>query len=132
MAFVGGDAMKDPTYLSVSGRAGLGTVAACPCADLSTSTGLAAQRFIQDYQADFGLPPGAFAAEAWDVAGMFVRAFRAGATSRSQVLASLWGTDRFRGLANTYEFEPHGELTAGSARVRLFRDEGGRWIALKL
>jgi ABC-type branched-subunit amino acid transport system substrate-binding protein len=105
-------------------------VAACPCADLSTSTDLAAQRFIQDYQADFGLPPGAFAAEAWDVAGMFVRAFRAGATSRAQVLASLWGTDRFRGLANTYVFEPDGELAPGSARVRLFRDEGGRWIQL--
>ena len=132
IAVVGGDAMKDPTYLSVSGRAGLGTVAACPCADLSTSTGLAAQRFIQDYQADFGLPPGAFAAEAWDVAEMFVRAFRAGAAPRAEVLASLWGTDRFRGLANTYVFEPHGELTAGSARVRLFRDEGGRWIPLKL
>ena len=132
MAFVGGDAMKDPAYLSVSGRAGLGTVAACPCADLSTSTGLAAQRFIQDYQADFGLPPGAFAAEAWDVAGMFVGALRAGAASRAEVLASLWGTDRFQGLANTYVFEPDGELTAGSARVRLFRDEGGRWIPLKL
>jgi branched-chain amino acid transport system substrate-binding protein len=131
VAFVGGDAMKDPMYLSVSGRAGLGTVAACPCADLSTSTDLAAQRFIQDYQADFGLPPGAFAAEAWDLAGMFVGALRDGA-SRAEVLASLWRTDRFEGLAGTYVFQPDGELTPGSARVRLFRDEGGRWIRLKL
>jgi branched-chain amino acid transport system substrate-binding protein len=132
IAFVGGDAIKDPIYLSVSGRTGLGTVAACPCADLSTSTALAAQRFIQDYQADFGLPPGAFAAEGWDVAGMFVSAFRAAAATKAEVLASLWGTDRFRGLANTYVFEPNGELVPGSARVRLFRDEGGRWIPLEL
>jgi len=128
IAFVGGDAMKDPAYLSVSGRAGLGTVAACPCADLSTSTDLAAQRFIQDYQADFGLPPGAFAAEAWDAAGMLVRAFRAGASSRSEVLASLRGKDRFRGLANTYVFEPTGELAPGAARVHLYRDQAGRWM----
>ena len=132
IAFVGGDAIKDPIYLSVSGRTGLGTVAACPCADLSTSTTLAAQRFIQDYQAEFGLPPGAFAAEGWDVAGMLVSAFRAGAATRAEVLASLWGTDRFAGLVNIYVFEPNGALTVGSGRVRLFRDEGGRWIPLKL
>jgi ABC-type branched-subunit amino acid transport system substrate-binding protein len=130
--FVGGDPMKDPTYLSVAGRAGLGSVAACPCADLSTSTSLADQSFIQAYQADFGLPPGAFAAEGWDVAGMFVRAFRTGAASRSEVRDSLWVRGRFRGLGNTYVFEPDGELTPGSARVRLFRDEGGRWIPLEL
>ncbi len=132
VAFVGGDAIKDPIYLSVSGRTGLGTVAACPCADLSTSTTLAAQRFIQDYQAEFGLPPGAFAAEGWDVAGMLVSAFRAGAATRAEVLASLWGTDRFEGLVNIYVFEPNGALTEGSGRVRLFRDEGGRWIPHKL
>ncbi len=128
ISFVGGDAMKDPTYLAVSGRAGLGTVAACPCADLSTATDLASQRFIQDYQADFGVPPGAFAAEAWDAAGMFVRALRAGAASGAEVLAFLWETETYRGLAGTYVFRPDGELTRSSARIRLYRDEGGRWI----
>jgi len=128
IAFVGGDAMKDATFLTVSGRAGLGSVAACPCADLSTATDLASQRFIQDYQADFGVPPGAFAAEAWDAAGMFVGAFRTGTSSRSEVLASLWGTDRFRGLANTYVFEPTGELAPGAARVHLYRNTARRWM----
>ena len=131
ISFVGGDAMKDPAYLAVSGRAGLGTVAACPCADLSTATDLASQRFIQDYQADFGVPPGAFAAEAWDAAGMFVRALRAEAASGAEVLAFLWERETYRGLTGTYVFRPDGELTPSSARVRLFRDEGGRWIPLR-
>ena len=130
ISFVGGDAMKDPAYLAVSGRAGLGTVVACPCADLSTATDLASQRFIQDYQADFGVPPGAFAAEAWDAAGMFVRGLRAGAASGDEVLAFLWETEMYRGLVGTYVFQPDGELTRSSARVRLYRDEGGRWIPL--
>jgi ABC-type branched-subunit amino acid transport system substrate-binding protein len=129
--FVGGDAMKDPAYLAVSGRAGLGTVAACPCADLSTATDLASQQFIQDYQADFGVPPGAFAAEAWDAAGMFVRALRAGAATRAEVQAFLWETEMYRGLAGTYVFRPDGELTLSSGRVRLYRDEGGRWIPFR-
>ncbi len=130
IAFVGGDAIKEPAYLSVTGRTGLGTVAACPCADLSTSTDLASQRFIQDYQAEFGLPPGAFAVEAWDAAGMFVRALRAGGTSSADVRAALWEMDKYRGLAGTYVFQPDGELTPRSSRVRLVRDEGGRWIPL--
>jgi ABC-type branched-subunit amino acid transport system substrate-binding protein len=128
ISFVGGDAMKDPVYLTVAGGAGLGTVAACPCADLSTATDLASQRFIQDYQADFGVPPAAFAAEAWDAAGMFVRAFRTGTSSRSEVLASLWGMDRYPGLANTYVFEPTGELAPGAARVHLYRNTARRWM----
>jgi ABC-type branched-subunit amino acid transport system substrate-binding protein len=131
ISFVGGDAMKDPVYLTVVGRAGLGTVAACPCADLSTATDLASQRFIQDYQADFGVPPGAFAAEAWDAAGMFVRAFRAGAASAEAVRAILWGMETYRGLAGTYVFRTDGELTRASARIHLYRDEGGRWIPLR-
>jgi ABC-type branched-subunit amino acid transport system substrate-binding protein len=131
ISFVGGEAMKDPVYLTVAGRAGLGTVVACPCADLTTATDLASQRFIQDYQADFGVPPGAFAAEAWDAAGMFVRAFRAGATSAEAVLGTVWGTKTYRGLAGTYEFRPDGELARSSARVRLYRDEGRRWIPLR-
>ena len=131
ISFVGGDAMKDPVYLAVSGRAGLGSAVACPCVDLSTATDLASQRFIQDYQADFGVPPGAFAAEAWDAAGMFVQALRAGGASGAEVLALLWETQTYRGLAGTYEFEPDGELARSSARVRLYRDEGRRWIPLR-
>jgi branched-chain amino acid transport system substrate-binding protein len=130
VAFIGGDAMKDPMYLLVAGAAGLGTVVACPCADLSTSTQLPARRFIQDYQSEFGLAPGPYAAEAWDVAGMFLRAFGGGATTRAQVRTSLWSTDRYLGLANDYRFAADGTLTPGSASVRLYRDEGGRWIQL--
>lgn len=61
---------------------------------------------------------------------MFLRAIRQGATTRSDVLASMREVDRFEGLAGTYEFEPHGELSPGTARVHLFRDEGSRWIRL--
>lgn len=131
ITFVGGDAMKDHVYLAVSGRTGLGTVAVCPCADLSTATDLASQRFIQDYQADFGVPPGAFTAEAWDVAWMFVQAFRGGAVTRAEVLRSMWSVDRFDGLANTYVFEPTGELALGAARIHLYRDQAGRWVRLQ-
>ncbi|HEV8622489.1 MAG TPA: hypothetical protein VGR33_06325 [Actinomycetota bacterium] len=61
---------------------------------------------------------------------MLLRAVRQGATTRSDVLASMRDVDRFEGLAGTYEFEPDGELAPGTARVHLSRDEGSRWIRL--
>ncbi len=128
--FVGGGGLRDATYLLLSGPAGRRTVATCPCADVSSSTGLAAQRFVQDYQADFGVPPGPYAVEGWDAARMFVGVLRAGATTKSDVLAALRATPTFDGLATTYAFGPDGELDAASASVFLNVDRGGRWIQL--
>jgi len=132
VAFVGGEGLKDETYLSVAGRAGLGTVVACSCADLSTATDLPAQRFIQDYQSDFGLPPGAYAVEAYDAARRLLNAIGAGARTRTEVLESLRAAPEFRGLGNFYAFRADGELAGTSASVHLYRDEGGRWLPVSL
>lgn len=132
VVLVGGDELKDDAYPDIVGPAGDGTVAFCPCADLSLSTGLPAQRFIQDFQAEHGLPPGPYAAEAWDAAKMLVRALRSGAASREEVLAFLDASGPFQGLANRYEFAPGGELAPPSAVVHAYRDRGSRWIELSL
>jgi len=130
VVLVGGDDLKDDAYPDLVGPAGDGTVAFCPCADLSSSTNLAAQRFIQDFQAEHGLPPGPYAAEAWDAAKMLVRALGSGATTRAGVLAYLGASGPFQGLANRYEFAPGGELTSAATAVHAYRDRGGRWIEL--
>jgi len=130
VTFVGGDGLRDQTFLSITRGAGMGTVVACSCADLTTATDLPAQRFIQDYQSEFGLPPGTYAVEAFDVARMVLGAIRSGAATRADVLLRLHETRRFDGLANVYRFSPDGELAPGSARVRLYRDEGGRWVGM--
>jgi len=128
VVLVGDEELKDDTYPRVVGAAGEGTIALCPCADLSLSTRLAAQRFIQDFQAEHGLPPGPYAAEAWDAAKMLVRALGSGASSREEVLAFLDASGPFQGLANRYEFAPGGELNPASAIVHVYRVRGGRWI----
>jgi branched-chain amino acid transport system substrate-binding protein len=128
---VGGDDLKDDAYPDAVGPAGDGTVAFCPCVDLSSSTDLSGQRFIQDFQAEHGLPPGPYAAEAWDAAKMLVRALGSGATSRGEVLAFLGASGPFQGLANRYEFAPGGELDPSSAIVHGYRVRGGRWIEFR-
>ncbi|MGQ0670896.1 MAG: branched-chain amino acid ABC transporter substrate-binding protein [Actinomycetota bacterium] len=127
---VGADGIKDETYLESAGAAGEGTIVACSCADLVTAAELAAQRFIQDYQFEHGSPPGAYAAEGWDAARMFVAAFRSGGSGRAEITEFLDSLTGFEGLANTYTFGDDGKLDDASALVHLYRDEGGRWIPL--
>lgn len=130
VAFVGGDRMRDQDYLDAAGPAAEGTLATCPCVDLSTSTELAAQRFIQDYQAEFGLPPGPYAVEAWDAARLLIDVLRDGATTREEVATGLSATRSFDGLGGVYAFGTGGDLAHPEEAVRRFRVEGGRWIEL--
>jgi branched-chain amino acid transport system substrate-binding protein len=125
---VGGDAMRDQGYLEAAGPAAEGTLATCPCVDVSTSIDLAAQRFIQDYQAEYGLPPGPYAVEAWDAARLLVNAFRGGATSRSQTLEAIAAVRSYEGLAGVYRFTAGGDLVAPETHVGLYEVAGGRWL----
>lgn len=125
---VGADAMKDVAYLDLAGTAADGTVVACPCVDLSASSDAAAQRFVHDYQADYAIPPGVFAAEGWDAGGMLLQALAAGAGTASSVLDELRSAPTFEGLATTYDLSQGGSLAR--SRVRLYRAEAGRWVPL--
>lgn len=126
----GGESLKDAGFVATAGPRGRGTVAVCPCVDLSTSTDLRAQRFIQDYQSEFASPPGPFAAEAWDVARMLLAAVEAGARTRAQVAQALGATPTFDGLARQYAFGDDGDLKDQAKSVYVYRDEGVRWVAI--
>jgi ABC-type branched-subunit amino acid transport system substrate-binding protein len=125
----GGESLKDASFITTAGPRGRGTVAVCPCVDLSTSTDLRAQRFIQDYQSAFGVPPGPFAAEAWDVTGMLLDAVASGATDRGAIADVLSRTSTFDGLARAYAFSTDGVLEDPAAAVLVYRDEGVRWVS---
>jgi branched-chain amino acid transport system substrate-binding protein len=127
---LGSAATKADAYLSTTAGAGDGTIVTCACVDLGFSTRPEAQRFIHDFQSEYGSPPGVFAAEAWDAGGMLVDAFDAGATTRRAVASELGGASAFRGLANTYRFAADGELATSSQRIHTFRAEGLRWVPL--
>ncbi len=127
---VGSSAMKTESYLSTTDGAGDGTLVACACVDLGSSTRLEARRFIHDFQSMYGSPPGVFGPEGWDVGGMLLAAFRSGAEDRRAVAQALQASDGYDGLANTYRFADDGELTADPAAAHVFRAEGVRWVAV--
>ena len=127
---VGSDGMKDGTFLDLAGPAAQGTVVACACVDQSSSTSAAAQRFIHDYQSDYAVPPGVFAAEGWDAGGLLLRAMRSGAETRDAMLERLTSASPFEGLAATYAVDAHGTLSSDS-QVHLYRADAGRWVPLR-
>jgi branched-chain amino acid transport system substrate-binding protein len=127
---VGADLMKADAYLSETDGAGDGTIVTCACVDLASSTRPEAGRFIHDFQSRYGSPPGAFAAEGWDVGGMLIAVFARGATDREAVAAALTVAPQYEGLANTYRFSDAGELEPGSVRMHTYRAEGLRWVPI--
>lgn len=128
VAFVGGDRLLDPDFLSTAGSAAEGAVALCACANVSTSTELTARRFIQDYQSEHGVAPGAFAVEGWDAAHLILRAAGDRVITRALVARSLDGLTTADGLQGTRRFAADGEPLEPRALLRLYRVEGGRWV----
>ena len=95
---------------------------------MSTSTDLAARRFVQDYQSQHGVAPGAYAVESWDAAHVILRALAEGGISRTAVAGSLEDLAQVRGLAATHRFGPDGEPLGPRSLLRLYAVRGGRWI----
>ena len=126
----GADALKDESFLTAAGAAGEGTIVTCPCADLSTATDPAAQRFVHDYQSQFGASPAVYSAEGWDLGAILLAAFRTGATGRGALAAALSAVREMRGLAGLYRWTDLGELTPEMAQVHTSIDRGQRWTPL--
>jgi ABC-type branched-subunit amino acid transport system substrate-binding protein len=127
-AVVGGPALRDPRFVRDAGPAANGTLAVCGCADVSTSLSLPAQRFVQVFQSEYGLPPGPGAVESWDAAHLLVRSLD-GVTTPQGLSESLAEVRRFDGLGGEYAIGGDGELANPQAHVYRYRVEGGRWVS---
>jgi branched-chain amino acid transport system substrate-binding protein len=127
---VGGDGIKDDTYITTAGDTGDGTISSCPCADISKSTDPAAQQFVKDYNAEFGEDPQIYGAEGWDIAQLFIAAMKEGNTDRQSITDWLHGVQGFQGLTKAYTFDDTGEL-APEARILFFYEvQKGAWTVL--
>jgi branched-chain amino acid transport system substrate-binding protein len=126
----GGDGIKDATFTGTAGSAGDGTIAMCPCASITDSQDPAAQQFVTEFTAKYGTPPGIYAGEGWDIAQMFIAAFKAGKTTRQQITDFLHGLSGFKGLTKSYTFQSNGELDSSSVTIYVYKDDNGSWTYL--
>ncbi len=127
VTMVGGDGIKDDSFLQGAGDAGEGTVAACPCADISSSTDAKATAFLADYKAKWGADAGIYSAEAWDIAQIYIAAFKAGKTTRADITSFVKSLNAFPGLTKDYTFQPSGELADSAVSIYFYQDTSGAW-----
>ncbi len=130
VTLMGADAIEDDAFITAAGKAAGGTIATCFCADVTTSSDPAARAFVAQYMARYGQRPGLYAAEAWDVAQMYIAAFKAGKIARSSVTDFFRTLRGFQGVTKTYTFAGDGELEPSAAAIYLYQVQGGAWTTL--
>jgi branched-chain amino acid transport system substrate-binding protein len=128
---IGADTTKSQAFLLQAGVVADGTVVSCSCVDLTMSTSLRAQRFVNRFQFEFGSPPDAYAAEGYDAGAMILSAILGGDPTRAEVAGALSHAGPYEGLATTYRFGPDGELLPKAQVVQLSRARAGRWVPLR-
>jgi len=112
--------------LHAGGDAAVVSSVACACADVSLELDLESRRFVNAYQSEHGLTPGAYAVEAWDAGHIVSDAFTSGDTTREEMRATFRALTAYEGIARTYEFDEAGELIG--AHGGLFMAAGTRWL----
>lgn len=130
VTMVGGDGIKDSVFLDTAGESGEGTIVSCPCADLSASDDEAAVAFNEAYEAEYGEPPAIYAAEGYDVASIYVEAFKNDATDREAIIEFVQNLEGFEGLTKTYTWEDDGELTEEGKVIYFYEVQGGEFVVL--
>ena len=123
---VGTSRIKTDSGLALT-SSGAAVFTVCACADVSLSIDPTSQRFVHDMQAESGSPPGPFAVEAYD-AGRLLIGLGGGAATRGGVAEGLENLVRFRGLVDSYAFEPDGSRSPDSLRTGVWRASGSRWL----
>ncbi len=127
VTLVGGDGIKDDSYLKGAGANGNGTVATCPCVDINTDKRPEAKSFIKDFEALWADAPGIYSAEYYDVARMYIEAFKAGDKTRDD-LTTYFDSVNYEGLTKTYKFAAGHELALDNVRIFIWKVDNSTWV----
>jgi branched-chain amino acid transport system substrate-binding protein len=132
VVMVGGDGIQANDMIANSGPApgAEGTIAVVPSASITISKDPAAVQFVSDYKAKFGQDPEIYAGEGWDIAQMYIAAFKAGKTDRQGITDYVHALSGSQGLTKSFTFQTNGELAADSVIDFIYQIKDGAWIVL--
>jgi hypothetical protein len=124
---VGTSRMKTDAGLGLASP-GTAVSTVCACVDVSLSTESTSMRFVHDLQAESGAPPGTFAVEAYDAGRLLIGLIEGAGATRDLVEKELDDITQFRGVVQSYVFEPDGSRAPESLRTGTWRAVGSRWL----
>ena len=102
--FVSGDGSKEDKFITDAGADAEGVVFTCPCLDPNVSSEADAKDFVAKFKAEYNRAPGVYGAEGWDVAQMFISAFKANKITRADVLQFITDLKDYKGLTKTFNW----------------------------
>lgn len=132
VTFLGADGLVRGPFRSIAGSSAKGAIAACACdAGVAEATAGSTERFAASYEDRYGVPPEAFAAEAWDAVQMYVAALKGGVDERERIARFIRALNHFPGLTKSYTYgSAGGGSLAPPTAVFLYMDDGDRWVPM--
>ena len=113
-----GDGVKDQVgFADAAGKAAEGALISCPCKDGDTT-------FIAAWKKKYDEAPGTFGAEYYDATNVFLKVIKAGAKSRTAVLAAVNAYDGL-GITKQIKFAKNGEAIE-AATIYIYEVKGGK------
>lgn len=100
--FVAGDGVYDPQFRAQAGAAALGALVSCPC-------GPTPDDFATVYTASFGVAPGVYSTEGYDLATIMLSGIDSGVADRAGLVEYVKRYDG-QGVAHHYRWDSTGEL----------------------
>lgn len=100
--FVGSDGAMNTAFLEQAGAAAADAVLSCPCNP-------ATPEFTEEYSSTFGVAPGPYSAEAYDLGTILLRGIDSGAITRPALLDYV-RTYEEQGIARAYRWADNGDL----------------------
>ena len=131
--FLSGDGSKENTFIKTAGASvSEGVLFTCPCLDPSVSSDPKALDFAAKYRAKYRKDAPIYAAEGWDLAQIFIAAFKDGKTDRKGILEFVTDLKDFEGLTKTFNWTTdqnalHEPTQKG---VNIYEVKGGKIVLL--
>lgn len=111
-AFMGPDAIADPSLIDLAGPAADGVYATWVGAPPEQLTSEPGQSFYAAFKQKYNEAPEAFAQLGYDAAQVLIAAMQSSAIDRAGILAYISAGTTFEGTAGTFQFDHNGDTSA--------------------
>lgn len=122
--FVGGDGLYGDDFPKAAGAEAEGAIVTCPCLPAEKAKGT----FAADFQKKYSKAPGAYAAEGFDAASIFLEAIKDGKSTRKDVqdFVTAYNKD---GITKTIKFDSKGDVEESKVVIWTYVITNGALVA---
>lgn len=121
--FVGGDGLYGADFPKAAGAQAEGAIVTCPCLPAEKAGGT----FAKDYEAEYGEKPGAYGAEGWDAATVFLDGIKAGKNTREAMEKFVDSYDK-KGASKHLKFDDKGDVAKESVVIWSYKIQDGALV----